>query len=154
MQKRNFFTLLFTLLVCFFIFPVTTSHAGFSLFGQHKTVKAVDGEVMIPMTDVNDGIAHYFTYKSNGKKINFFIVKSTDGVIRAAFDACDVCFPAKKGYTQQGEFMICNNCGRKFHSTRINVEKGGCNPAPLQRKERDNKVVITVADMLTGIRYF
>lgn len=153
MQKRSFFFITFAIVACFFIYPID-GHGGFSLFGQHKSVKNINGEVVIPLTDVNDGTAHYFTYKDRGRKINFFIVKSTDGVIRAAFDACDVCFPAKKGYTQQGEFMICNNCGRKFHSTRINVEQGGCNPAPLHRKEQGNNLIIAVADILTGVRYF
>jgi uncharacterized membrane protein len=153
MQKRILFLLAFVIVACSFIYPVD-GYAGFSLFGQHKSVRDTNGEVMIPLTDINDGTAHYFVYKGSGKKIKFFVVKSTDGIIRAAFDACDVCFPAKKGYSQQGEFMICNNCGRKFHSTRINVEQGGCNPAPLYRKEQGGKLVIAAADILAGGRYF
>ena len=86
--------------------------------------------------------------------MNFFVVKSNDGVIRAAFDACDVCFPAKKGYTQDGDFMICNNCGRRFHSSRINVVEGGCNPAPLQREVIGDQLVIKTSDVIPGARYF
>ena len=86
--------------------------------------------------------------------IKFFVIKSSDGVIRAAFDACDVCFPAHKGYTQEGDFMVCNNCGRKFHTARINVVEGGCNPAPLNRTTADGQMVIRVADILSGARFF
>lgn len=128
---------------------------GFLGFGgSHKTVKAKNGEVILPLKKINDGKAHHYTYKSNGKEINFFVVMSRDGVIRAAFDACDVCFPAKKGYTQQGDYMICNNCGRKFHSARINVVKGGCNPAPLNRAIKGDNLVIRVDDILSGGGYF
>ena len=75
-------------------------------------------------------------------------------MVRAAFDACDVCYAAKKGYRQEGNFMVCNNCGQKFISTRINEVRGGCNPAPLERKIVGDKLVIATADILTGARYF
>lgn len=127
---------------------------AFGLFGSHKNVKAVNGEVYIPVKSVNDGKAHHFKYNGGGVVVKFFVVQSRDGVIRAAFDACDVCFPAGKGYTQDGEFMICNNCGRRFHSTRINVEQGGCNPAPLNRKIAGDQLVIRVDDIVAGGRYF
>lgn len=136
------------------LFHAHDSQAGFSLFGSHEKVKSVDGEVLIPLKDVNDGHAHHYQFKKDGYAIKFFVVKSRDGVIRAAFDACDVCFPAKKGYSQDGEFMICNNCGRRFHTSRINVEKGGCNPAPLNRKVVGDKLVIAVNDIVPGIRFF
>lgn len=129
-----------------------SSVAGF--FGHHKKIKDKGGELLIPISKVNDGEAHYYVYSDKGQEVKFFVVKSTDGVIRAAFDACDVCFRSKKGYTQAGEFMICNNCGRKFHSNRINIVKGGCNPAPLNRTERGDHLVITVKDVLEGARYF
>ena len=60
-------------------------------------------------------------------------MQSKDGEYRAAFDACDVCYPNKKGYTQQGDLMVCNNCGLQFESTKINEVKGGCNPSPIER---------------------
>ena len=103
---------------------------------------------------MSDGEAHYYLYKNSGNKVKFFLVKSSDGVIRAAFDACDVCFPAKKGYSQDGDFMICNNCGRRFHTSRINVEEGGCNPAPLDRQVVGTDLVIKVDDIVPGTRFF
>jgi uncharacterized membrane protein len=126
----------------------------FSLFSKYTSVKESNGEIRIAAADVSDGKAHYYTYLNGDKTINFFIVKSPDGVIRAAFDACDVCFSAKKGYSQEGEFMVCNNCGQKFHSNRVNVVEGGCNPAPLKREKIGEQLVIRVADILPGSRYF
>ncbi len=126
----------------------------FSLFSKYTSVKESNGEVRIAVADVNDGKAHYYTYENGDKTINFFIVKSPDGIIRAAFDACDVCFAAKKGYSQEGDFMVCNNCGQKFHSNRVNVVEGGCNPAPLKREKIGEVLVIKVADIIPGGRYF
>ena len=139
------------------IFSITLIHesqAAFGLFGSHKKIKDVDGRIEIPLNKVNDGKAHYFQYENNNTSVRFFVIKSRDGVVRAAFDACDVCFHAKKGYSQDGEFMICNNCGRRFHSSRINVVEGGCNPAPLRRQVVGDKLVIMAADVVPGGRFF
>ncbi|MFH1834861.1 MAG: DUF2318 domain-containing protein [Methanobacteriota archaeon] len=109
----------------------------------------------IPISAINDGIAHFYEFPSQmGKTIRFFVLKSSDGVFRAAFDACDVCYREKKGYRQEGDNMICNNCGRKFPSNLINVEQGGCNPAPLTREIVDDNLVIKKSDIELGARYF
>jgi uncharacterized membrane protein len=122
----------------------------------------------IPISDVDDGKAHFYEYNYNGKIIKYFILKSSDGIIRAAFDACDICYEAGKGYSQQGDYMVCNNCGQKFLSTKINEEKGGCNPAPLDRTVEDGEhkavsltswtkdgyLAIKNSDIEAGAKYF
>ncbi len=105
--------------------------------------------------DFEDGKArHYDLETDDGVNIRFFVVKSTDGVIRAAFDACDVCWRAGKGYYQKEDDMICRNCGRKFPTQSINEVKGGCNPAPLKRTIKDGQVEILVEDIQKGRSYF
>ena len=136
------------------IHSVNEGNAAFNIFSSHQKVKSVDGKIQISLTEVNDGKAHYYQYKNGSSIVKFFIVKSSDGIIRAAFDACDVCFPAKKGYSEDGDFMICKNCGRRFHSSRINVVEGGCNPAPLNRKVVGNQLIIKVDDVMPGNRFF
>jgi uncharacterized membrane protein len=132
---------------------------GFVIFGggtgasPFKAVTAEAGMVKIPISEVNDGQSHHYTYKGN-KTINFFVLRSSDGVIRAAFDACDVCYLEKKGYRQEGDTMVCNNCGQRFPSTKINVIKGGCNPAPLNRSVEGDYLVLRTADIETGAFYF
>jgi uncharacterized membrane protein len=152
MQKKYVLVLL-AVALSLGMFAINKGHT-FSLFSKYTSVKENNGEVRIAAADVSDGKAHYYTYRNGDKTIKFFIVKSSDGVIRAAFDACDVCFSAKKGYSQEGDFMVCNNCGQKFHSNRVNVVEGGCNPAPLKREKIGEQLVIRVADILPGSRYF
>ncbi|WP_316899030.1 DUF2318 domain-containing protein [Pseudodesulfovibrio indicus] len=123
-------------------------------FGGPEKVEAVNGSVTLPVAAVSDGAAHYYSYDADGKDVKFFVLKSSDGVIRAAFDACDVCYLEKKGYSQDGEFMVCNNCGQKFHSSRINEVRGGCNPSPLARTVSGDSVVISAADIAAGAGYF
>jgi uncharacterized membrane protein len=104
--------------------------------------------------DFEDGQARFFQHRDGNLTIKYFILKSADGVIRAAFDACDVCWPAGKGYEQDGDVMVCRNCGRRFASTMVNEVAGGCNPAPLVRQVKDNQVVIRIEDILAGKKYF
>ena len=120
----------------------------------YTSVTAVDGEISLDTSLFDDDQVKYFTYETSGKKVNFFVIKSSDNVLRAAFDACDVCFSAKKGYRQEGDLMVCNNCGQKFPSVRINVEQGGCNPAPLERKIIQDKLVFNVSHIESGLRFF
>jgi len=127
---------------------------GKNSFEPSQAVKATGGVVKIPLSQVNDGAAHFFYYTARGRDIRFFVLKSSDGVIRAAFDACDVCYREKKGYSQEGDFMICNNCRNRFPSTKINVLKGGCNPAPLEKTVSGSALSIKVQDILKGETYF
>jgi uncharacterized membrane protein len=118
------------------------------------TANASGDIVSMPVSTFDDGKAHYFQHKSGDLTIRYFVVKSADGVVRAAFDACDVCWPAGKGYAQDGDFMVCRNCGQRFHSTKVNEVKGGCNPAPLERRIENGMLLIRVGDILEGKTYF
>ncbi len=111
-------------------------------------------QVAYPVAHFDDGVARHYEYTADGMTIRYFLLKSSDGVIRAAFDACDVCWPSGKGYYQEGDEMICSNCGRRFSSNKINEVKGGCNPAPLNRRVEGDQVVITTADIMDGKTYF
>jgi uncharacterized membrane protein len=112
-------------------------------------------EVRHPVSLFDDGKAHHFQHRTDdGVTVRYFILKSSDGIIRAAFDACDVCWQAGKGYSQEGDYMVCRNCGRQFASVLVNEVKGGCNPAPLNRTIVDGEVVISVANILEGRTYF
>lgn len=116
---------------------------------RYELVKDVNGEVKFPVSSFDDTVK-YFEYKG----IRFFILKSNDGTIRAAFDACDVCYRSRRGYNQVEDFMQCNNCGQAFPEDKINVVLGGCNPSPLEREIIGDNLVIKVEDILNGQRFF
>jgi uncharacterized membrane protein len=121
-----------------------------SQFSPASTVS----QITFPAALFEDGKARHFEHIDGNFTIKFFILKSSDGIIRAAFDACDVCWPAGKGYYQEGDHMVCRNCGRRFASVLVNEVKGGCNPAPLKRTLQDGKLIIQVKDILEGKQYF
>jgi len=128
---------------------------AYALFGgKFKALEPKKGNLYIPIKKVNDGKAHYFRTKADdGTMVDFFLVQSGDGVIRAAIDSCDVCYRSGKGYVQEDNVMVCTNCGRKFATDRINEVKGGCNPAPLARVIDGESLVISMQDINTNAWY-
>ncbi|MGD8252278.1 MAG: DUF2318 domain-containing protein [Desulfobacterales bacterium] len=122
--------------------------------GDAPRVAADARIVTYPVTAFDDGKARHYEFVAGDTTIRYFIIKSADGVIRAAFDACDVCWPAGKGYVQDGDVMVCRNCSRRFASHLVNEVQGGCNPAPLNRAIEGDRLVITTADILDGAGYF
>ena len=113
-----------------------------------------NGEIRLGLASIADGKAHFYQVKAaDGTMVSFFAIKSQDGVFRSAIDACDVCYKEGKGYHQEGDFMVCDNCGQKFASNRINDVKGGCNPAPLNRTVIGDQLVISLADINANTGY-
>lgn len=108
--------------------------------------KDEDGNAIINQDEITSK-ATFFIYTLNeNTKIRLFAVKSSDGVIRTAFNTCQVCNPSPKAYfEQEGNNFICQNCGNSFPANKIGIEKGGCNPIPITNDEKTvegNKIII------------
>jgi len=110
--------------------------------------------VRIPLKTFDSGNALFLSLESEGRQLYYFALKSRDGAYRAALDACDVCYRTNRGYRQEGDQMVCNNCGQKFACDKIGEVKGGCNPHPLARGIEGRNLVIRKADIVAGKEYF
>jgi hypothetical protein len=120
----------------------------------YPLIVAENGAVRLPAATLDDGLAHFFTLMVQGRPVEFFVLKDASGTIRAALNACEVCYPAKRGYHQEGNEMICNNCGRRFPINQIGLVHGGCNPAPLSPSVEGGTVVIQESELVDGLRLF
>jgi len=138
-----------------------TSGGGAARPAQVAEVKTASGaaaetEVRVPLKDLESGKAVFFEPKlASGKAVRFFAVKAEDNTYRAALDACEVCFHAKKGYEQKGSDMICRNCGRDFPVSDIGPHnEGGCNPVALTQRVEGDSLVIKTSELEKGTSYF
>ena len=65
---------------------------------------------------------------------------------RSRFPALRICYSSGKGYyVQEGDYLVCQNCGNKFEMDDVEVTKGGCNPVPIydeQTKVNSDTIVI------------
>jgi uncharacterized membrane protein len=118
------------------------------------TAAAPSGNVTMPVSQVNDGKAHFYTYNAGGTTVRYFVLADKTGTVRVALDACEVCFAQKKGYHQQGDAMVCNNCGKVFPSSQINVITGGCNPIPVAKSISGGQLTIDTNSLTQGAQYF
>lgn len=121
---------------------------------QATDVTPVNGKLVHSADLFADGKARHFVMRVDGVSIRYFVLRTPDGVIRTAFDACDVCWQADMGYVQDVDAMICRNCNMRFPSRIIGEVRGGCNPSPLASRLHEDDLIIRVGDVLEGRRYF
>ena len=107
------------------------------------------GDVMkIPLSGIGENAEFY-----DLQGTEFFVVRASDGSVKSAFNACDVCYRAKKGYRQEGGDMICNNCGNHYAIDGIgtkNLKGGGCWPGYLPSTVEGDYLVIKKSDLAAG----
>ena len=119
----------------------------------NDSVVDVTGQnVKVPLSDVSDTNFHFYSYDSGGTAIKYFIVKDSGGNVHTAFDACNVCYEAKKGYEQSGDKAKCRNCGKTFSVSDIGTKNsaGGCWPGYLPHTLSGDSIVIKTSDLETG----
>jgi len=116
-----------------------------------KTLQINSDKVYIPESEVSDGNLHiYNIYSENeAKNIYFFIVKASDGTYRAAANACEVCYGAKKGFSQVGDKIRCDNCRTVYSKDQIALQRGGCNPRPIDKNVKvvEGNLEINLSDI-------
>lgn len=117
-------------------------------------VNAEKGQIRIPLKMLSGNTASYYVYAVGGKEIRFFVLRASDGSIKAALDACTACYHAKLGYSQQGDTMVCNNCGMSFKSVNVGIVTGGCSPIPVEMKLDNGMIVLQSEEIEAGARYF
>ena len=136
------------------------SGASAQAFWDDKFTEVVPqgAEIRLPAKDITATAAFYSlpAQKADGTKVDvhFFAVRDSQGQVHLALDACDSCWPAAKGYVQDGEAFRCENCGMLFNVTRIGMKKGGCNPHPVNFTEVEGNIVIQLEELQQGAQYF
>jgi uncharacterized membrane protein len=143
--------------IYFILIGIVLLIGGFIVFNS-MTGKVIEelGTIEIPVSEISSN-AQFYVYSYNGVNIKYFAVRSKDGSIKTAFDECDVCFNNRKGYSQDGEVMICNNCGNRYPISGLGTENlagGGCWPGYLQNRIEGDNLVIEILDLNKGVRLF
>jgi len=133
------------------------AHAAFfGLFGDAvEEVTARDGVIALDASAMVKMTARHYRYREGGQTVKFFVVRDGKGTVRAAIDACEVCWREGKGYALKDGAMLCVNCGRSFPMHRIGLAAGGCNPHPFAFTVEKDAVAIEAQELLRqGTRYF
>ena len=128
--------------------------AALFIFGcssnDKTTNKNVENTISIPVNSVTNQMQK-FTHNVKGTEVTYFVVKDSNNDIKTAFDACDVC-GGKKGYHQEGDQAVCNNCGLKFAISGLGTKnKGsGCWPSHINHEIKNGNVIIKNSELEAG----
>ncbi|MBU4226591.1 MAG: DUF2318 domain-containing protein, partial [Chloroflexi bacterium] len=90
------------------------------------------------------GQLNLFTYQGTEADVSFMVIKRDENDIAVALNACGIC-PAR-GYHQEGEVLICDNCNAPINMETVGMP-GGCNPIPLAASLIDGEVLIASSDL-------
>lgn len=116
--------------------------------GGSGNTGAEAGDLKILRSEVSETVKFY-PYKAGGTNMEVLAVKASDGTIRTAFNTCQICYSSGRGYyEQQGDELVCRNCGNRFHIDQIGKQRGGCNPVPISdenKTENDTYIEIPQA---------
>jgi len=112
-----------------------------------------------PVSEISTTAKYYsYTYIINAttkKEIEYFIVQDGNGNIKTAFNACEVCYNADKGYSQNGDIMKCNNCGNQYPIENLGSQgQGGCWPGYLPHTINADEIVIQNSEIEKGAYLF
>jgi uncharacterized membrane protein len=111
------------------------------------TVVTSGSSLAIDVADVSEKAAFY-PVDVDGTKLEVLAVKAPDGTIRTAFNTCQVCYDSGRGYyKQEGDVLVCQNCGNQFPMSHVEVTSGGCNPVGIFDDEK------TVTDTTISVSY-
>jgi uncharacterized membrane protein len=125
---------------------------GFGITGNAIGSGVGAAGLTIPLSEITEQ-AKFYDYTVDGTTVSFFVVKAADGSIKTAFDACDVCYSSRKGYRQEGNVMVCNNCGNRYPISGLGTENlrgGGCWPGYLPSKIEGDNLIIKTSDLKKG----
>jgi high-affinity iron transporter len=107
-----------------------------------KTLIAENNQVRIPLSELTDQSLHFYTADVNGTVIRFLVIHKTNGDYATALDACQIC--GRAGYRQEGQNIICKNCGSSIYAPSIG-DRGGCNPIPVKSTVAGGQVIVDLS---------
>jgi high-affinity iron transporter len=129
-------------------------------FIYSRTVQAVsppqplaiaNGVARIPTAQLADHKLHPYATMMDGTRVRLIAILDSTDTVRLGLDACVIC--GHQGYYQNGQNVICRNCGSAIYVPTIG-QAGGCNPIHIDYLVQGDSVIISQSALATAARYF
>jgi uncharacterized membrane protein len=128
-MRKKFFA--FAVLLCLILFCFTVSVFAQTSERNRKMPVVIDRDLVIQISDIGEN-AIFYPLVIDGIEMEVLVVRAGDNTIRTAFNTCQVCFNTGLGFfVQEGSFLVCQACHRRFRMTQVERQGGGCNPEPI-----------------------
>jgi high-affinity iron transporter len=109
------------------------------------------GVVRVPVSELKGHKLHHYEVLAGGAEVRFIAIIDASDIVRVGLDACEIC--GTQGYYQQGENVVCRNCGSAIYVPTIGMA-GGCNPIHLDYLVQDNTLIISKAALAGAAKVF
>ena len=105
---------------------------------QETAADPVDTDLVIPVSELSE-TTRIYPVTVDGLQMEVLAAKDSDGTVRTAFNTCQVCNGSRKAYfAEEGDHVVCQNCGNSFGREDVGVLSGGCNPYPIFAEDRQD----------------
>jgi uncharacterized membrane protein len=98
---------------------------------ENSRTAVVNRDLVIPLKDLSATV-QFYPVVIDGTAMEVMAALAPDGTYRTAFNTCQSCYASGRGYYRQdGNVLVCQNCGKRFRLSQIEISSGGCNPVPI-----------------------
>ena len=130
-MARSFFSICRYLFVTLCMVGAVASLASCSR-QQRYPAPLIEGEnVVIQMASLPQEVPQFYSYRTKGKDVNFFVIRVQDRV-HSFLDACLTCYPRKLGYESKDGFVACRACNTTYSVYKLEKGIGGCYPIHME----------------------
>lgn len=104
---------------------------------KKETEKIEKGDSLVIKTEDLSEDVGFYSVEVDGTEMEVIAVKDEKGTIRTAFNTCQICYDSGNGYyKQEGDKLVCQNCGNSFTMDQVGNTSGGCNPWPILEDDK------------------
>ena len=152
-NQKNYKTIILPTIAIVFVVIV-----GVIFFLNNNTTNDITNNTNNIVPTTNDGIiidtttlttkVSFIDYVTDGTKMQVMSVIDSNGTPRVALNTCQSCNGSPYAYfVQDGEYVVCQNCGQYFAIDVMGIAKDGCNPIPIEHNIDGNNIIITNATL-------
>ena len=110
----------------------------------YPSAPQIGQNIVIDTTNLPHGEPRFYTYRFQGKNINYFIL-NLQGRVSSFLDACTSCYLYKQGYRCENDSIVCRHCDLKFSVYKLEKGLGSCFPIKIEGRLENGQYFIPLA---------
>ena len=133
-NTKNFVLPLLAVVAVIVVFILSSKKALVSAIGSNNLPLAnyeVNNQFVIPISELTKDVK-FFSLDDRGTDIEILTAIDKNGNPKATLNTCQNCMGSPKAYfIQEGDSVVCQNCGIGHKIETLGTAKRGCNPIPI-----------------------